>query len=74
MNCINIDVGSFDLYFKDLAQEVVDSSAEDDLLDALADELRRTAAASGSEVEKAFCLEASARCAALAQWCKENAP
>ena len=57
-NYINIDVGSVDLYFKDIASLVAADSAEDDLLAALAGELARMAGDSKDAAEKAFCLEA----------------
>ena len=74
MNCVNIDVGSVDLYFRDIAGLVASDSAEEDLLEALSKELNSVAQSSGDAAEKAFCCEAAGRCAALAQWFKDNQP
>jgi hypothetical protein len=76
MNCISVEIGTFDLYFSDLADNVVEQQAEQDLLEALAAELVRSAKASGGAdtTDGKFLTDAADRCAQLAKWFKENQP
>lgn len=71
---ISVDLGSFDLYLRDLAEEVVTNSLEEDLLLELSAESESISRASGDEAEERFAHEAAVKLAELAKWFKENAP
>lgn len=71
---ISVDVGSFDLYLRDLAETVVEDSVEPEFLAELSDRLLRMSTQSGDDPEKRFCLEAAKKCSELAAWFTETAP
>ena len=74
MNCISLDMGSHDIHFRDIAEQVCADCAECDLLEDLARASMTVHRESENEVEKAFALEAAKRLTELSKWFAENAP
>jgi hypothetical protein len=74
MTSINIDIGSVEVFFDDLAGDVVDNQAETDLLFAMAAHCEHAAAGCEDAQERDFFSGAAARYRELAKWLEENSP
>ncbi len=74
MSSVSIDFGSHDIYFDDIAEQVVADCEEEGLLLALARENANSPGTSSDPTERKFALEAVTRLRDLAQWFKENQP
>lgn len=68
MGSFSFDVGSVDVYFRDVAQIVVENAQESELLQALADFCRCESVKAQDTKEKAFFDAASVKFAELAKW------
>lgn len=74
MRCINMDMGSVDLYFADIAENLVDNQAEADFLEELASQFAASLKTSTDDDEKKFAIEGAAALRAAAAWFRENSP
>jgi hypothetical protein len=74
MNCISVDIGQFDFYLRDLADEVIEQEAEQDFFEELHAQFGRSAKSSNDEAEKKFFSDAADKCGQLAKWFGENQP
>lgn len=73
-NCITLDLGSHDIYFDDIAEQVVSDCEEDAFLCELARQNEKIAQQSSDDAEKSFAIEAGKRLRELAKWFAENQP
>jgi hypothetical protein len=74
VNCVCIDIGSHDIYFDVIAEQVVNDCEEEAFLCELAEQSLAIAKQSDDPAEKAFATEAARRLRELAEWFKENQP
>lgn len=72
MTCVNIDIGSIDIYFDSICEQVVSDCEEEALLCELARQSEAIAKQSEDATEKAFAADAGRRLRDLAKWFKDN--
>lgn len=73
-NYITVDIGHVDVYYEQVAEQLVSDCDEDEFLRELACHVRKVGSQSKDEVEKQFCAEATTRLFELADWFKKNTP
>jgi hypothetical protein len=74
MSCVSVDIGSVDIYFESITEDIVRDCTEHDLLNSLASAENSFAMATHLGHEKEFCLEAARRLRELADWFENNQP